>query len=303
MTALLSALAGLLASLPLPIAFAFLVVAVALASLGLSRLTTARAIADTPQSRVRSAAQGHVELLGRARWLPGPPIRSPLSGTSCVWWHYRVVRNADRRTEVIADETSDDLFLLSDTSGDCIVDPVGAQVEPSLARSWRGRGEQPGRIPQPGWDAWFTFGEYRYSERLLRVDDLLIARGWFRTQAALAEADERRDLAALLADWKRDRRELLRRFDSNRDGQIDAQEWEAARAAALEVVREQRASDAAAPDLNVLSKPADRRDFVLAACTRSGLIARFKHQGWRLIGLAAGAATIGLAALRARGLI
>ncbi len=36
----------------------------------------------------------------------------------------------------------------------------------------------------------------------------------------------------LLARWKHDQAGLLRRFDHNHDGQIDAQEWESARAAA-----------------------------------------------------------------------
>ncbi|MDB5985343.1 MAG: hypothetical protein JWR16_396 [Nevskia sp.] len=279
--------------------------AVVLLATGLRRLATARAMADTPQSRIRSAAQGHVELLGRARWMPGPTIQSPLSGAACVWWHYSIefAQAGDNDDIVITDETSDDLFYLTDTSGDCIVDPVGARVEPSLMRSWCGSSERPGRVPQPGWDSWFSFGPYRYSEQLIQLDDLLIARGWFRTQAAVADADDSREVAALLGEWKRDRRDLLSRFDANRDGNIDLQEWEAARAAALEQVRAQHCQDAALPDADILSRPPDGSDFLLTATPRQTLIARDLRLGWTLLVLAAVAAIFTLCALQAEGLI
>ena len=45
-----------------------------------------RLIEDTPLSRVRSATQGYVELGGRARLMPGPPILAPLTLQSCTWW-------------------------------------------------------------------------------------------------------------------------------------------------------------------------------------------------------------------------
>jgi hypothetical protein len=46
------------------------------------------------------------------------------------------------------------------------------------------------------------------------------------------------DVAELLADWKKDRPTLLARFDANRDGEIDMDEWEAVRrAAAAEIHR------------------------------------------------------------------
>lgn len=251
----------------------------AAAWLGLRDLRRARELEDTPQSRIRSAAQGYVQLLGRARLMPGPRIVSPLTGVPCIWWHYRVVDTSERNSEVIADATSEDLFYLSDTTGDCIVDPVGANVEPNVTRSWAGHSQKPLHLPRSAWDAFFTYGKYRYTERLITEDALLTAKGWFRTQAAAQASDESRDLAALLGEWKRDRRELLRRFDADRNGRIDPEEWETARAAALEEIRTRRAEQQTLPDLNVLGHPPDRREFLLSAVSRQTLLERYRRRG------------------------
>jgi len=250
-------------------------------------LRRARELEDTPQSRIRSAAQGYVQLLGRARLMPGPPILSPLSGTPCIWWHCRVVDTSERYSTVIIDATSEDLFYLSDTTGDCIVDPVGANVEPNVSRRWRGHAQKPLRLPRSRWEAFFTRGKYRYVEQLVTGDRLLTAKGWFRTQSAVQDADEGRDLAALLGEWKRDRHDLLRRFDANRNGRIDPEEWESARAAALEEIRAQRAEQQILPDLNVLGQPPDRREFLLSAVSRQSLLERYRRRGRALLATAA----------------
>ncbi|HWY23427.1 MAG TPA: hypothetical protein VNX47_00825, partial [Nevskia sp.] len=140
--------------------------------LGLRDLRRAREIEDTPVSRIRSAAQGHVELLGRARLMPGPAIVSPLTGMPCYWWKCRVWLTSENDTEVIFDAASDDLFYLSDTTGDCIVDPVGATVQPNLVRSWRGQLRKPLHAPRSAWDAFLSSGPYRYSEQLITGDVL-----------------------------------------------------------------------------------------------------------------------------------
>lgn len=253
---------------------------------GMRCLSVARDLADTPLSRLRSVAQGYVAVQGRARWMPGPPIISPLTQTRCAWWWYSIDYERGKQRRHIAGGTSDDLFYLVDASGRCIVDPVGADVEPGLSRRWCGGGEQPGIIPKPGWDSWLTFGPYVYRERLIPLDAIVIARGWYRTQRAVVEGDEQRDLRDLLVQWKQDRRSLLKRFDADRNGEIDLQEWEAARAAALEEVRAQRLNAPAPPDCDVLSKPPDRRAFVLSACPQDTLVRRWRRRGLLALGLA-----------------
>ncbi len=49
-----------------------------------------RLIEDTPTSRIRSAAQGYVELDGQSQLMDGPTIVAPLSGKPCTWYSFTV---------------------------------------------------------------------------------------------------------------------------------------------------------------------------------------------------------------------
>ena len=50
----------------------------------------ARAVADTPTSRIASAAQGYVELIGIGKPLGGQPVISPANHLPCLWYRYRI---------------------------------------------------------------------------------------------------------------------------------------------------------------------------------------------------------------------
>src|SRR3569832_2694177 len=52
-------------------------------------LRRARLIEATPTSRIRSAAQGYVELAGAAVMMEGVPIIAPLTLLPCAWYRYR----------------------------------------------------------------------------------------------------------------------------------------------------------------------------------------------------------------------
>ena len=49
-----------------------------------------RIIEDTPTSKIRSAAQGYIELIGHGQLMEGQPIIAPLTGTICTWYKYSV---------------------------------------------------------------------------------------------------------------------------------------------------------------------------------------------------------------------
>ncbi|HUS25026.1 MAG TPA: GIDE domain-containing protein [Candidatus Binatia bacterium] len=268
-----------------------------------------RLIEDTPTSRIRSAAQGFVELEGRARVMQGPPIVSPLTATPCVWWCYRVERKRtdDRgRTtwDTIDHHTSDDCFLLDDGTGTCVVDPVGARVIPRERRTWYGTTPMPHSGPRGGMMLGALFGDYRYTEELIYALNPVYVLGGFRTQSGgPAPADEQADLAELLAKWRHDKR-MMALFDTNKDGQVDQKEWEAARRMALKRVREQQAQDAGmAPDLDVVAQPRDGRPFILSAVPQAQLVRRFRLYSAGCMAGFFGAGSFTVYALLARGLL
>jgi hypothetical protein len=266
-------------------------------------LRRARLVEDVPTSRVRSAAQGYVELVGTAELLPGEPIVAPLTGTPCAWYRYQVEEREPGRSgrtrewHTIEKGVSDGLFRLVDDSGACVVDPDDAEVTPSVRRVWLGESRRPGAPPAGrGW-GWLLGGRYRYREEIIRPGDPLHAVGALRTVGSASEpAGVTDDVRHLLASWKRDPGRM-RVFDANGDGHVDLQEWETARGAARAQVLRERAERAATPGIPVLAQPAERgQPFILAALAQSDLARRYR---WSAVArlvlfLLAGAAWVAL---------
>ena len=72
--------------------------------------------------------------------------------------------------------------------------------------------------------------------------DLLYAIGLFYTVGGAGDAyDANIDVAHLLREWKTNSQQLLARFDENKDGQIDMQEWQKFRAATFKQAQSQHA--------------------------------------------------------------
>ena len=196
-----------------------------------------RRIADTPTARVRSAAQGYVELVGRAQMLDGLPVEAPLSREPVCWYRYAIYGRSGRseRWGKLEGETSEALFALDDGTGRCVIDPDGADVA-TPHRSVR-YGQK--RYPEH-WDRGGALhalvGNYRYVEEWIAPGDRLYALGRLRTHAGITQldADRERVVRETLADFKRDPARARRLFDRNADGVIDATEWEAARRVAAQ---------------------------------------------------------------------
>jgi hypothetical protein len=219
-------------------------------------LHRARLIEDTPTSRIRSAHQGYVELIGEAANMRGEPVIAPLTGLPCCWWRYRVERKHDKGWRVIQSDVSDHLFLLRDDTGECIIDPDRAKVTPSGRTVWYGATASPSAPPDRGTGTLHsqtrlfgldisvntTFsGNYRYTEESIIPGDPLYAIGLFKSVGETdRQAMREEQIKERLRQWKADHASLLKRFDRNRDGQIDLDEWELARRSARsEVTREQ----------------------------------------------------------------
>jgi hypothetical protein len=219
-------------------------------------LHRARLIEDTPTSRIRSAPQGYVELVGEAAMMSGEPVLAPLSSTPCCWWRYKIERKNDKGWRAVRSDKSDNLFLLRDSTGECIIDPDGAKVSPSEKNIWYGPNPTPTAGPDKGTGTRYakvkrfgirisvniTFdGDYRYTEETIIPGDPLYAIGLFSSIGEIDRKALRDDMIkGRLRQWKADHATLIERFDTNHDGQIDLQEWESVRRSAeREVVREQ----------------------------------------------------------------
>lgn len=242
-----------------------------------------RQISDLPTSRIASAAQGYVELFGKAKMLPGEPIRSRLSSTSCCWYSYEIEeKNSDDKWRTVDSGTSVEQFALVDDTGQCVVSPDGAEVLTNSTRNWEE-------------------GSRRYTESLLLTDQILYAIGEFGTTTAapLDGRDERSDIGELLAEWKSSQKQLLDRFDLDHDGKIDMKEWELARLQAQREVRQRQAEVQArsVEGTSILRKPSDGRLFLIANEMPEKLGARYRFWAWVHLAIFIGIGSAGLAML------
>lgn len=267
-----------------------------------------RLMENMPTSRLRSAAQGYVELEGMARVMPGDPIIAPLTRTHCCWWRFKVEEERgtgkNRRWVTVNSGASDDSFELDDRTGKCVVNPDGATVIPSRRRVWYGSSRTPDITPELG-SGWLrrAFSKYRYTEELLDKDHPLYALGTYRTHTGAPEAfDEQLDLKELLDKWKHDK-QMMALLDVNKDGSVDQKEWDAARRMAQKKVRDEHVQRAVeTPDMHVLSKPRDGRPFILSGVPQAKLIRRYRLTAGACLSLAIVAAAVLLNALVARGM-
>ena len=238
----------------------------------------ARAVADTPTSRVASAPQGYVELHGTARQHPGQMVLAPLTSSPCVWFRYLVEEKRGKDWSVVQRGLSEHTFVLDDGSAQALVDPDWAEVMTDHHRRW-------------------IEGNRRYTESLLVPGDAVYAIGEFATVGGSAtQLDAAADVKALLPEWKKDQPALERRFDLDSNGEIDLKEWELAMRAARREVARRHQEIRSQPGVNVLRAPRDGRLFLLSNFDPQRLERRY---GWwtraqLVIAIGAGAAAFWL---------
>ena len=242
----------------------------------MSSYRRSRAIADTPTSRIASAAQGYVELYGYASASPEFRIAAKSGSMPCVWFRcvtYR--RGSDNKWRVVDRSVSDSLFEMSDGTGSCMVDPDHAEVISTNRRTW-------------------YEGDYKHVEEQLLAGDGIYVLGEFTTLGgAHSPLDHEGDVKALLAEWKMDHPVLLERFDLNGDGQLDMQEWELARRAAAREISRQHRELRLQSGVHVMRRPANGGLFLLSNLSPQSL--KRKYAWWSRFHLAVFVAGIGAA--------
>jgi hypothetical protein len=221
-----------------------------------------RIIANTPLSRIDSAAEGYVEILGRAEQLDEAPLLSHLTQTPCLWYRYLIQEGKFTTTGI-----SDKSFLINDNSGRCAIDPKSAEIKVPKSKSWRE-------------------GTTFYYEWLLLTGDSIYVCGEF---ANAGDASRAFDLQGEVDRWltalKNDRPQLLARFDLNRDGEIDATEWELAQHQARREVEAKHRAELISGSTNVLRKPADGRPFLITTDSPARLESSYRWWNWAHIGV------------------
>lgn len=229
-----------------------------------------RTVADTPTSRIASAPQGYVELVGRGQQLPSDSLLSPISGLPCLWYRYRVERKNGNRWEHVESGISHDTFGLSDGSGQVLVDPEGAEIMTSHKQVT-------------------NTGGYRRTEWTLIEGETIYVIGEHVTLGGPnAVLDRKADLATLLAEWKRDKTALLARFDTNRDGEISLDEWERARQAASVEIDRTHLDIRLKDGVHLVRKPAHGRPFLIANREVTALVRHFRLWSWAHLALMLG---------------
>jgi len=228
----------------------------------MSNFRRGRAIADTPTSKIASAAQGYVELIGHASSAPEYRIARASGSLPCVWYRFVTYRKgADDKWQEVARGVSDSVFALEDGSGICMVDPEGAEVTTTHRHTW-------------------YEGDYKNVEEQLFPSDELYALGDFTTiggaSSALSLND---DVSALLAEWKKDHPNLLKRFDLDGDGQVGMREWELARRAAVREVQKQHREIRQRDGVHVMRAPQTGL-YLLSNLSPQHLKRRYVLWGW-----------------------
>lgn len=223
-------------------------------------LRRARAVAHLATSRIVSAAQGYVEVMGRASGSPDNLILSPLSGVPCVWYRYRVFSKDNNGKEWRQTDSgiSSATFEIQDATGVCRVDPDHAEVLGSEVRTS------------------YPTTDTKLVEELLLGGRVIYVLGEFSTLGgANSVLRVRDDVSDLLTRWKADDTGLKRRFDLDGNGEIDLREWEQARRLAIKIVEQQHRDIRKEPGVHVLRTPQDGRLFLISALSPQKLRGRF----------------------------
>lgn len=246
-------------------------------------LKRARLIEDTPTSRIRSAAQGYVELIGGVSAGEAGALTAPLSGTSCVWFDYKIERYRQGKHGhwyTIEQGTSEQWFQIDDRTGVCVIDPQGADVITEHKRIWHGNTEKPNQQVSGGNKFLRKLGgrRYRYTERFIYIHDVIYALGDFQSIGGGRNIPSNHKITGnIIREWKENYDRILENFDKDGNGEIDMDEWAKVREAASQEAEKRRTDLSAAPTVHLLaSTPNKRRPFIISNRSQKTLAKRFR---------------------------
>lgn len=246
-------------------------------------LKRARLIEDTPTSRIRSAAQGYVEIVGAVSPVRNKKLVAPLSGNSCVWYSFKVQRlqksGRSNQWKTIEEGTSNQNFVIHDDTDACIVHPEGAEVMTAYSRTWYGNTPRPGQADKRNiLLRILNSRRYRYIEKLIRVHDIIYALGSFGSSGGGRNIPDTHQMTGqVIREWRQNYSEILKRFDQDKNGEIDLQEWEVVREAARKEAEIRRQEMANLPTAHALSRTSDKHHpFIISTYSQKTLAKKFR---------------------------
>jgi hypothetical protein len=254
-------------------------------------LKKARIIEDVPTSKIRSAHQGYVELIGIARQQEGQLVSATLTNSACLWYDYKIERYQGGKNShwtTVEESSSEEFFELSDGTGECLIDPRRSDVLTSVKKRWSGYQRHPAHMQETSLLGRLRRQRYRYTERRIHADQPVYAIGWFQTiHASSADQQQKDYVARLITTWKQDYEKMLERFDSNRDGHIDQREWQRARQQATREAQQHVTANYDNTDIHIMSKPASGQAYILSTSDPAELTSHYRRQsmGMLLAGL------------------
>lgn len=265
---------------------------------GLALWRRRRAIEDTPTARIRSLALGRVEIAGVAR--RKEPMLAPLSGVPCVWFRYQIEREArssrNRRSWTTIDEGDSCAwpFYAEDSTGRIRIEPQGASIEVTaqlretgpelvgpLARFVSERG-----LRVTGWLGGSC--RLRITEARIHDGDPLYVHGVAQARAGVRE-EKRLEIAERVREIKSDPARMAA-LDTDGDGQVSVEEWDAARVRVVTEVEGRTVEDAVC----IAKDPLGATPFLLAARSESALL---RSLAWRVPAYVFGGALVTLVCL------
>ncbi len=184
-----------------------------------------RQVENTPTSKVRSVAMGMVEVKGKA--IRQYALLSPMSHTPCVFYRLTKYHRRNNQWQVNSISSSDNVpFMLADETGRVEVDPANCRV--------RAGTKQEGTPGQVGFLRIDDDADEKWLEEIIVEGTLLYVLGFAAIKREAGPTLQERKIEAL-RELKRNPQDL-QQFDSDGDGKISQDEWEAARAAVEEKV-------------------------------------------------------------------
>lgn len=262
---------------------------------GLVAFGKKRLLENIPTSKIRSAAMGFVELNGLAK--PRKEIKDPIDNLPCCWWQCVVQEDVGDRRELRKVITFPELFYLEDDTGKVLIDPQEAEFmyihEKKIKLDSNNRHKFEPVLVGWGLDCtgWFgTLKKMRIILRTIRVSEQIYVLGELTHRYDYLE-ERKRKFIIHLGQVKEDTGKMAL-ADSNKDGTIDAIEWDAfCTKLEEEFLKEETARGEQVPDSDklVVKRPQTNHSFIISTRSELELLKWFKFLsiGGILSGIAA----------------